>query len=507
MEQSVNVVVASSILSFIQKSAVPRFILFLILCLILTGAVAGAADTVENPKHCRQCGMDRTVFAQSRMLIVYDDGATAGVCSIHCAAIEMKLNRERQVKSLMVADYTTRELIDARTAIWVVGGRKGGVMTAVAKWAFANEKDALIFVKENGGKVTKFDEAMKAANEETVEGTKTGHEGHAHAGHDMGPGSQMLFNPGFGDDIYHTHPAGMWMVNYKFMHMNMSGLRDGTTNVDQSNVGFKRPTPYTYMMIPTGMTMDMHMVMLMYGITDRLTIMTMANYQSNKMNMLMDMGPMKPITQEDPMTTKGFGDIEIRGIYKINKYLTGSLGLSLPSGSISETITMMRKEYRAPYDMQPGSGSFDLKPALTYNALSDDALWNWGAQAMYTWHTAKNRNDWSFGDSFKVNSWLQRAFGPAASWMRFAYTDTGRIKGRDSEIEKLIHPVTGMGAPTPDADPINYGGQRLDGAIGVSLQKGAFSIGVEGGIPLYQNLNGLQLKTTWFLNVGMQLMF
>ncbi|HTZ16879.1 MAG TPA: hypothetical protein VMB78_00410 [Dissulfurispiraceae bacterium] len=31
----------------------------------------------------------------------------------------------------------------------------------------------------------------------------------------------------FGDDIYHTHPAGMWMLNFKFMHVNMNGLRAG----------------------------------------------------------------------------------------------------------------------------------------------------------------------------------------------------------------------------------------------------------------------------------------
>jgi hypothetical protein len=64
-----------------------------------------------------------------------------------------------------------------------------------------------------------------------------------------------------------------------------------------------------------------------------------------------------------------------------------------------------------------------------------------------------------------------------------------------------------MSAPTPDADPRNYGGQRLDGLIGASLLKGPVSIGIEGGIPLYQNLNGLQLKNTWSLNLGLQVMF
>ena len=487
--------------------------LFFVFCIILSpdSFAAAAAGGVESPGLCKQCGMDRTAFAQTRMLIVYADGTTVGVCSIHCASAELKQNSDRQLKSLMVADYSTLALIDAKTAIWVVGGKKEGVMTSVAKWAFAREEDARKFVQENGGNMTPFDQAMKASEEEVGKKTEPSHEHHAHAGHDMsqhmGPGAQMLFNPGFGDDIYHTHPAGMWMFTYKFMHMNMSGLRDGTSNVSVSDVIPMMGSKYGYMMAPTKMNMDMHMFMVMYGINDRLTLMAMANYQENKMDMLMNMGKGKGNTKEPPMRTSGIGDTELRGIYKINKYLVGSLGLSLPTGDIEKEFVTMGRRYRDPYGMQLGSGTYDLKPALTYSDLSEDAKWNWGAQAMYTWHTAKNDNDWRYGDSLKLTSWIQRAFGPATSWLRLAYNDTGRIKGHDPEIQKLLDPNPMKGASSPDADPRNYGGQRLDGMLGLSFLQGPLSIGVEGGVPLYQDLNGLQLKTEWFLNIGIQVMF
>jgi nitrous oxide reductase accessory protein NosL len=489
----------------------PLAVLYLLMHLLCMPSFSFGENAVENPKYCSRCGMDRTVFAKSRMLIVYEDGTAVGVCSIHCAAAEMNQNSDRKVKSLTVADYLTKEMIDAKVATWVIGGNKEGVMTSVAKWAFAKEEEAKNFVKENGGKVASFDQVMRAADEEAKGSAGMTYSQQSHMGHDMsqhmGPGAQMIFNPGFGDDIYHTHPAGMWMLTYKLMHMNMSGLRSGTSDVDLSSIGFKRDKTYNYMMIPTDMTMDMHMFMVMYGITDRLTVMAMANYQVNSMGMLMDMGPKKMITREDPMTTRGLGDTEIRGIYKINKYLNGSLGLSLPTGDINQTVVMMRKTYRAPYDMQLGSGTYDLKPALTYNALSDDAKWNWGAQVMYTYHIGENKNDYSLGDNFKATGWLQRALGPLSSWVRLAFNDTGRIHGKDPEIEKLNHPLTGMGAPTPDADPDNYGGQRLDGLVGLSCQKGSLSFGVEGGVPLYQNLNGLQMKTKWIINAGVQIMF
>ena len=133
---------------------------------------------------------------------------------------------------------------------------------------------------------------------------------------------------------------------------------------------------------------------------------------------------------------------------------------------------------------------------------------------MYTMHLGSNGNDYSLGDSLKLNTWLQRALGSAATWIRLAYSNTDSINGHDNAIQKSIddrHSMMAMTrwmAPTmPDADPDNYGGQRLDGYIGASLPLGSFSLGIEGGIPLYQNLNGLQMKNDWYLTAGIQAMF
>jgi nitrous oxide reductase accessory protein NosL len=133
-------------------------------------------------------------YGRSRMVIVYDDGTTVEVCSIHCAAGNIKQNRDKQVKSLMVADYATKELIDARSAVWVVGGRKEGVMTALPKWAFAKEADAQAFMKEHGGETAPFEQVMKEAEKETAAAGDNAeeHHGHAHGGHSMGPGADEV---------------------------------------------------------------------------------------------------------------------------------------------------------------------------------------------------------------------------------------------------------------------------------------------------------------------------
>ena len=127
----------------------------LIICvmhLILACTVASAIDAVEPPKSCKQCGMDRLAFARSRMLIAYSDGTTVGVCSLHCATAELHNNRDKQVNSIMVADYSTKRLLDAKTAVWVVGGKKKGVMTSLAKWAFARMEDARRFLRPRRGR-------------------------------------------------------------------------------------------------------------------------------------------------------------------------------------------------------------------------------------------------------------------------------------------------------------------------------------------------------------------
>jgi nitrous oxide reductase accessory protein NosL len=54
----------------------------------------------------------------------------------------------------------------------VIGGDKMGVMTARAKWAFANKADAEAFIKANKGTLGSFDDAIKAAYEDMYKDTK-----------------------------------------------------------------------------------------------------------------------------------------------------------------------------------------------------------------------------------------------------------------------------------------------------------------------------------------------
>lgn len=121
---------------------------------------------VKTHQSCAHCGMDRGKYAYSRMLITYTDGTSAGVCSVHCAATELKASKGKTVKSVEVADLNSKKLVAAENATWVIGGNKKGVMTRTPKWAFAAKDDAAAFVGKNGGKLATYREALALAEKE-----------------------------------------------------------------------------------------------------------------------------------------------------------------------------------------------------------------------------------------------------------------------------------------------------------------------------------------------------
>ncbi len=150
-----------------------RTLALLIASLLLFPLVALAADTdITAVKSCKYCGMDRQMFAHSRIWIEYADGSPEGLCSLHCAAVEFAVALDRRPTTIWVGDFETKQLVDADKAVWVMGGDKPGVMTRRPKWAFAEQAGADRFIKASGGTVITFDQAIKSAYEDMYDDTK-----------------------------------------------------------------------------------------------------------------------------------------------------------------------------------------------------------------------------------------------------------------------------------------------------------------------------------------------
>lgn len=119
-------------------------------------------DITSHPK-CSYCGMDRKEYAYSRVLVRYHDGSQAGLCSVHCAGIDLALHPEKVPALIMVGTYDRGDLVDAERAIWVLGGTKQGVMSIRGKWAFKKKEDAEAFMHDFSGSITGFRDVMIAA--------------------------------------------------------------------------------------------------------------------------------------------------------------------------------------------------------------------------------------------------------------------------------------------------------------------------------------------------------
>jgi nitrous oxide reductase accessory protein NosL len=160
--------------------------MFVTLLLSLATICYAADIKVEAPADCEKCGMNRTKFAQSRMIVTYADGSSTGTCSINCAIVDQKKSK-KEVKSFQVGDYNSKKLIDAKNAAWVIGGTKKGVMTPVAKWAFVEKKDADAFIKANAGSAASFDDVVKATEKELADRDqkKKSHDNKGHGDHKM----------------------------------------------------------------------------------------------------------------------------------------------------------------------------------------------------------------------------------------------------------------------------------------------------------------------------------
>lgn len=325
----------------------------------------------------------------------------------------------------------------------------------------------------------------------------------------------------------HTHAKGGWMLSYRYMNMQMDGMRAGTDRVSSSEV-FAADGGYT--VAPESMTMDMHMLGAMYAPTDKLTLMLMANYIETEMEH--SINPAAPamlvnVVGDDAFTTRssGLGDLKASALYRF--YLEGNrkahfgLGLSLPTGSIDEKDRTPRppasmlamptyNENLLPASMQLGSGTIDLLPSLTYVQQFED--WSWGAQASGVIRLeSENDNGYRLGNKFELLSW---AGYNLTEWLGLSgglsYGYTGKLKGTQEGVGTNGPMMIPNSVTTAFND--NFGGERIDLLLGINLLKpsGALEghrIALDVRLPLWQDLNGYQLETDSVITIGWQKAF
>jgi hypothetical protein len=310
----------------------------------------------------------------------------------------------------------------------------------------------------------------------------------------------------------HVHGKRQWMASYTYMNMRMQGNNTGTTRASDNTVY------QAYAMAPETMTMQMHMAMLMYGVSDKLTIMAMGGYATYNMSMNMSskMMSMPGMTMAmGDMTMKsassGFTDTRISALYNVsntsNHRLIASLGVDLPTGTIKATgTTMLGDNQRQPYDMQPGTGSFGIAPGITY--VRNYTKWSWGADAGADIKLNRNSLGYKTGNQYHASAWGSYKLLPFVSAsLRAEYVNVDKITGEDPLIAILIYQ-----ANDPTTNKANYGGQWLNAYAGLIFHfeqpvLNKFSLLAEYGMPAYQDLNGIQMALHSTLYATLQFSF
>ncbi len=287
----------------------------------------------------------------------------------------------------------------------------------------------------------------------------------------------------------HTHNQGEFMVSYRNMQMDMNSLQKGTNTVSAQEV--LDDTNNSYMSVPTSMSMNMHMLGLMYAPTDTTTAMVMLPYLEKDMDMLMKSG------MKMSMDSKGVGDLKVGALHNIlsqdGQKVHLNLVMSLPTGSIDEEND---SGVVLPYAMQLGSGTYDLLPGITYTAQKED--FSYGAQAQATLRLGENDRDYTLGNRVKVQSWLQMPVHQHVSVsVRLAYEDWQTIEGSDSSFNAMM-------APTLDADL--QGGNVLSAGLGMNITLPMGNrLAVEYSKELAQDLDGPQMAQDDSLILAWQL--
>lgn len=321
---------------------------------------------------------------------------------------------------------------------------------------------------------------------------------------------EQLLHPAAGLMNEHMHDGGELMLGLRYERTSYSGLNQrGDQTIADAEV-----LAAGYTVRAQSMVMDMVMLDIMFAPNDDLTLMVMPHYMWHSMEMLgidpasgmggMTMGHGLPFGVVHSHGAEGFGDTLVSASYRLARApgvaAHATLGLWVPTGAVD--LTNANGSF-VHYGMQPGSGTWDVEPAVTVSGRSGGM--GWGAQAAYKWRTDDdNASGFAFGDRARGSGWASYVLTPSlGATARLEYVHEGAILGHYNGTHSHASP--------PDAQG-NYGGDTVTAGVGLNwllpvAGRNRPQLGVEVGLPLYQNLNGFQLPQQWRMSVALSQTF
>jgi hypothetical protein len=301
-------------------------------------------------------------------------------------------------------------------------------------------------------------------------------------------------------------PQGRFVLSITPVFVNYSGILIGTRGVSNdflvSTVPFFLKPSEKVRIVPQDIAVDIQGVRLRYGVTNDFEMILDTGWVEKALDTRVFKGTSgtTPLTDNYPETSS-IVDTFLTGVYRIYQddinRIQVSLGLSFPTGTDDATFNDFigpkgtLSNIRAFYGMELGTGTFDILPGAIYAGYLGP--WSWGLSYRGRLPLDYNPLGYKYGNLHEFNGWAGYSWIPGlTTTFRVCGTTQGHIDGFDPLIN----------GPAVPANPLFYGGQRVELFGGGSIDGKLIGIDnalilVEAGAPVYQNLNGPQIKKDW----------
>ncbi len=271
-----------------------------------------------------------------------------------------------------------------------------------------------------------------------------------------------------------TIEPGSWYFNFSYDYNFLDALYSGTTLLDDDT--------------RDRVTQSL-LLQAIYPISEKFSINGLFTYVGQQRTVF------SPLGNTEVTNAQGVGDMVVLAQYTllsdVKRSITIAAGPKIPFGKFDATDPELGLVLNP--DLQPGTGSWDgiigasynqyhfLKPNLTFSSY-----------VSYRTTTKAKRfegdNDYKFGNEFMVSAGLSNQF----LIKRTAIGASAHIRYRNAVPDQ----ISGLKVP-------GTGGNWFILIPGVYFEPNdTWTFSVSGEIPLYNNLNGTQLTTTYRLNAG-----
>lgn len=411
----------------------------------------------EERATCRVCGMYIDQYQKTAAELVYKDGKKEFTCGVACMLREVEdAGGISEFKSVQVHDWVSGKLVDAETAIYVIGSKV--IPDMVPNYiAFANRDEAEAFVAKEGGEVIDFNIAYE----------------------DVSPvGTTAPFRL----RTAVTPGKGNFSVGMVYGYNQKNNVKNGSNGTD----------PYTFIsrnaaqpQAPEKIHIHQQALTFNYSPTDDLALFMNVPWFERENNTFVRTGNR---INEVPSEKNGIGDINLEGRYNFwrstrwDKFATVLLGTTLPSGHFDGNRNAAGAIITAP-GLQLGKGVATFTGGLLYSERWKD--WWLHTSALYTVNP-ENSDDFAYGDIASIGVGLH--YTPTYDWMVGVEMDASYTEKNEDKGVKIA----------------NSGGTALNLAF-VSDYRflnafgGNFKLRGSVGLPVYEDLNSNPL-----LNAGRQ---